>query len=599
MAGDEHRTEFPTLSRTVDGRAYAISAPRMTSTDRYQIGEQIGRGGMGEVLGAQDLLIGREVAIKRLRSLDVSDTRLTRFMREACIQGRLDHPAIVPVHELGVDRNGMPYFVMKKLSGTTLARIVAKPDPVRHSRQRLLRAFVEICLAVEFAHTRGYLHRDLKPENIVLGEFGEVYVIDWGIAKVLGTVEELSADTPPDDAAATAVGLTVGTPGYMAPEQVRAERDLDARCDVYALGCVLYEILCGERLHPPEREGLDSTLRGADARPSRRAPGREIAPELDTICVAATQLRREDRPDTARALAEKVERFLDGDRDLELRKRLAREQLEVATQAFAASDITESRRAAMRHAGRALALDPTSIPAAELVGRLMLEPPRQIPAEVTRSVAQEEFDGMRRLARVALYAHAGYVIILALIGISGYSSPIYPLVFSLLIALNVGVFAFYAQTRVPRTPLVPLVTSAALLALISRMFGPLLVGPAIATTVATAFMLGVMKPTVRDALVTIAVITGAALAPWLAELLGYLSPTFQIGRTKVELFAPGFGPAAVPHVVFAMYAFVLVAAGVLMAAAVRRAEARIRARMHLQAWQLRQLVPVKEGPEDY
>jgi hypothetical protein len=592
-------TGFPTLSRTADGRAFAISSPAMLSNERYEIGDAIGRGGMGEVLGARDKLIGRDVAIKRLRGLDIPDTRLTRFMREACIQGRLDHPAIVPVHELGVDRSGMPYFVMKKLSGTTLARIIARPDPVKHSRQRLLRAFVEICLAVEFAHTRGYLHRDLKPDNIVLGEFGEVYVIDWGIAKILGAGEIDTADTPSDDPAATAVGHIVGTPGYMAPEQLRAHRDLDARCDVYALGCVLFEILTGERLHTTDEAGLVAVLKGVDARPSRRTPGRDIAPELDAICVAATQVQRDDRPPTARALAEQVERFLDGDRDLELRRKLAAEQLELATAAFAATDVTESRRAAMRHAGRALALDPTSIGAAELVGRLMLEPPREIPAEVKRSVAQEELASMRRLARVALYAHTGYVIFLAVIGLVGFSSPVYPLVFSLLIALNVGVFALYSQPRGPRSPLLPLVTSAALIGMISRMFGPVLVGPAIASVTATAFMLGVMKPTVRHGVLTIVVSAGAVLAPWLAERVGILSPTFEITPTTLLLFAPGFGKANVPDVVFALYALVLVAAGVLMAAAVRRAEARIRARMHLQAWQLRQLVPVKDGPADY
>jgi serine/threonine-protein kinase len=590
--------EFPTLARTVADAKYTIIAPAMQSTDRYKVGDPIGRGGMGDVLAAKDLLIGREVAIKRLRGTDVPDIMLERFMREACIQGRLDHPAIVPVHELGVDRDGMPYFVMKKLAGTTLARILSKPEPV-HSKQRLLRAFVEICLAVEFAHTRGYLHRDIKPDNIVLGEFGEAYIIDWGIAKIVGRDEAQGADTPVDQPSSTRAGLTVGTPGYMSPEQARAARDLDARTDVYALGCVLFEILAGERLHPLGEAGLQSALRGVDARPSRRAPNRDVPPELDALCVQSTAIAREERTPSARALAEAVERFLDGDRDLEMRKRLAREQLELATQAFAAHDVTESRRTAMRHAGRALALDPTLLAAAELVGRLMLEPPRQMPAEVERTIEQDHFDATRRISRVGLYAHAGYVVILAMIAVVGYSSRIYPLAFALMIALNVGVLHWYSRLKTPRSAIIPLIATAMMLALIARMFSPFLVGPAIAAVSATAFMLGVFQATWRGAFVVFAITCGAVLAPWIVEEMGFLTHSYEIVPDHIKFFSPGVvesDPA--PVAFFPIYTVVLVAASVFIAVATRRADARIRARLHLQAWQLRQLVPIKTGPED-
>src|SRR5215475_9494388 len=260
MTGDDRTAndEFTTLRRADDDGRLVMVPSRPESTERYEIGQAIGRGGMGEVLAARDVLIGREVAIKRLRS-ELPEHAMNRFVREACIQGRLDHPAIVPVHDLGIDRDGVPFFVMKKLSGTTLARIIANPDPARHSRQRLLRAFVELCLAVEFVHTRGFLHRDLKPDNIVLGEFGEVYLLDWGVAKAIGADEPLPSETI-GAPLATRDGAVVGTAGYMAPEQVRAERDLDARADVYALGCVLFEILAGERLHPAGAAGLHSAV---------------------------------------------------------------------------------------------------------------------------------------------------------------------------------------------------------------------------------------------------------------------------------------------------------------------------------------------------
>ncbi len=266
---------------------------------------------MGEVVLARDGQLNREVAIKRLRAAEPNDRQIARFLREARIQGRPEHPAIPPVHELGRDATGRPYFAMKRLSGVTLAAVLAE-QPASVTRARLLRAFAEVCLAVEFAHTRGVLHRDLKPENIMLGEFGEVYVLDWGVAKVVGDGPEADAELASGDAegVATIAGQVIGTPGYMAPEQLRGEADLDARADVYALGCVLFEILAGEPLHPRRR--------GADAPPppTARSPGVDVPPELEQACARATAAERADRFATARELGEHVQRYLDGDRDV-------------------------------------------------------------------------------------------------------------------------------------------------------------------------------------------------------------------------------------------------------------------------------------------
>src|SRR3954467_1599549 len=205
----------------------------------YQIGELIGRGGMGEVVVAQDQRIGREVAIKRIRSLDPSSDAVNRFLREARIQARLDHPAIVPVYELGTDADGRPYFTMKRLAGVTLSRKLSENGPV----QPLLRAFVDVCLAIQLAHSRGVVHRDLKPSNIMLGDYGEVYVLDWGVARVLTETRRTTGPSlvvDPDDG--TTVGAILGTPGYMAPEQVRGH-EAGSKADVYALGAILFEIL--------------------------------------------------------------------------------------------------------------------------------------------------------------------------------------------------------------------------------------------------------------------------------------------------------------------------------------------------------------------
>src|SRR5262249_42598837 len=146
--------------------------------DGYAFGEVIGRGGLGEVVLAHDLRVGRDVAIKRLQTSAPTADEIARFLREARIQGRLDHPAVPPVYELGTDLHGRPYFTMKRLAGTTLAEYLKSPEP---NRQRLLRAFADVCLAIEFAHSRGVVHRDLKPSNIMLGDYGDVYVLDWGL----------------------------------------------------------------------------------------------------------------------------------------------------------------------------------------------------------------------------------------------------------------------------------------------------------------------------------------------------------------------------------------------------------------------------------
>ena len=248
---------------------------------------------MGEVLLAIDPVLGREVAIKRMR--ERSSASVERFVREACVQARLDHPAIVPVYELSEDAHGCPYLVMKRLSGQTLAELLDTPGV---PQARLLRAFVEVCHAIELAHTRGIVHRDLKPSNIMLGDLGEVYVLDWGVA-LLGD----DLDAPPPD------GTALGTPGYIAPEQIEEPARTGPAADVYSLGCILFEIVAGVRLHPSGLAGLASAISGR----ARTAPGHDLPRVLDALCTRATAFDPRTRP-TARELARGVERYLDGPR---------------------------------------------------------------------------------------------------------------------------------------------------------------------------------------------------------------------------------------------------------------------------------------------
>ena len=232
---------------------------------RLQLLGEIARGGMGAVLKGRDPDIGRDLAVKvLLESHRDKPELIRRFIEEAQIGGQLQHPGIVPIYELGAFADRRPYFAMKLVKGRTLSSLLdERPDPAR-DLPRFLSIFEAVCQTMAYAHARGVIHRDLKPSNIMVGSFGEVQVMDWGLAKVLpqgGAADDASAGKTKDrdtviatarsgsdaDSDLSRAGSVMGTPSYMAPEQARGEVDrLDERCDVFALGSILCEILTGE-----------------------------------------------------------------------------------------------------------------------------------------------------------------------------------------------------------------------------------------------------------------------------------------------------------------------------------------------------------------
>ena len=189
--------------------------------ERYRVEGRLGHGGMGVVYAARDVVLDRAVAIKVLGAAEVSSESARRLEIEARILARLEHPGVVPVHDSGRLADGRVFYVMKKVRGLRLDVAIAEPQALN---QRL-DLFLRICDTVAFAHARGVVHRDLKPENVMVGEFGEVLVMDWGVAKLM------SAPAPD--------GAIVGTPGFMAPEQVHDAASVDGRADVFALGVIL------------------------------------------------------------------------------------------------------------------------------------------------------------------------------------------------------------------------------------------------------------------------------------------------------------------------------------------------------------------------
>jgi serine/threonine protein kinase len=257
---------------------------RPDAGSRYEVREPLGRGGMGTVYRAFDRVLERDVALKVLSLPAQSPALAARMEREARVLARLEHPGIVAVHDAGLTSDGRPFYVMRLVRGSSLEE---------HARREglggRLRLFLRICEAVAFAHAQGVIHRDLKPGNIMVGEYGEVLVLDWGVAKVAGV-----ADAPPPSPArgpapdGTLDGEVVGTPGFMPPEQAGGRtRDADPRADVYALGAILRELTAG------------ATVAGA--------------PSLAAIVTRATAPDPAGRYPAVDALAGDVRRWLDAE----------------------------------------------------------------------------------------------------------------------------------------------------------------------------------------------------------------------------------------------------------------------------------------------
>jgi serine/threonine-protein kinase len=551
---------------------------------RYRVQRRIGKGGMGEVMAARDEQIGREVAIKRMRAANPSERAIGRFLREASVQGRLEHPAIVPVHEIGRDTDGLPFFVMKKLVATSLAKLLEEGAP----RQRLLRAFAEVCLCIEFAHVRGIVHRDLKPDNIMLGDFGEIYVLDWGVAKIIGEDDDgdFSDVGSGSGVHATAAGTAIGTPGYMSPEQVRGKKDIDARADVYTLGCLLFEILAGEPLHPRGFDGLESALHARDSRPSLRAPSRDIPPELDAICVEATAADRDNRIQTARALGERVQRFLDGDRDVEQRRRLARQHFERARSDVDGGD----RRVVMREAAAALALDPQLAGAAELVGRLMLEPPKETPPEVHALIRTDEERDAKTIARAGLGTAIASMMFAQLLWFIRPPGSLAPLVMTGALAADSILAWLVVRARRP-LPGVILIANAVIVFILARQFSPILVAPGVAASLAMAMVLTPRFSRLGSPWSVGVLMIGAAIVPLALESFGVVSRTMGVDQLGLVFHAPAVGPyQRAAQVVGGLYAACLIAGACIAGYAMRRRTQTAHRHLHLQAWQLRSLV---------
>ena len=325
---------------------------------RYPVFGEIGRGGMGAVLRGRDPLLGRELAIKVLRDEHAGRPELVRrFLEEARVGGRLQHPGVVPVYELGQagapsGETARPYFTMKLIEGRTLALLLAERRDPSRDLPLLLKIFEHVCQTLAYAHARGILHRDLKPANIMVGAFGEVQVMDWGLAKILdGTADAArsAAEASPEtiEPALTGAGAVMGTPAYMSPEQARGE-SLDERADVFGLGAILCEILTGRPPYANGRGGaiLEQAQRG-DLRPAfDRLDACGADADLVQLAKDCLAPQAADRPRHGGVVAERMTIYLGTVQD-----RLHAAELERAA-AQARADEARAKAAAERRARR-------------------------------------------------------------------------------------------------------------------------------------------------------------------------------------------------------------------------------------------------------
>ena len=300
----------------------------LPDTERYLMGAELGRGGVGRVKKAFDRDLGRTVAMKLPLYWPLPEDEADKFIEEAQATGQLEHPNIVPIYDIGRLPTGELYYTMKRVRAYSLRDVIAglknghEQLVAEYGPTRLLNIFLQVCQAIHYAHTRGVVHRDLKPDNIMLGEFGEVHVMDWGLARIMD--REVVTDRSLQQGHKAEIGQTVGTPAYMPPEQAKGILDqVTERSDVYSLGVILYELVTLQQ--PSTRENVMATLMAVITEPiapPSTVTDTPISEDMEHIIMKALEKDASERWATAKELHDAVETFLDGRNEREAERRM-------------------------------------------------------------------------------------------------------------------------------------------------------------------------------------------------------------------------------------------------------------------------------------
>ncbi|MCA9598684.1 MAG: serine/threonine protein kinase [Myxococcales bacterium] len=598
--------------RVVDPTPASLDGSRRYSMDRL-----LGQGGMGEVRLCSDSFIGREVAMKVIKKGHGSFTATrARFLREARVQGQLEHPSVVPVYDIGLAEDGQTYFTMKRVKGHTIEQILsglrAGDEEIReeYTRRKLLSALGRVCLTIAFAHSRGVVHRDLKPANVMLGDFGEVYVLDWGVAKIQGAAE---LELDPDPAISgetealpnTEVGALIGTPGYMAPEQVRGEVDhIGPAADVYALGAILFEILALEPLHRGDtlQDLLVDTLASNARSPRERAPEQDVEPELEEIVRRAVAPWPTDRYQSAREMHDAIEAFLDGERDAEQRKKAATLHIDEAERALAEAargepDADAKRARAMREITRALALDPSHDAAMGLLMQWVSEAPTDLPPDAEAALKEvERQDRARNAKRAALAYMCWYLLtpIVLWMGIRDWT----PVLLSNVAITAVVIYSLWmgkTGRADPRYMRIGLMLNFVVVGFVSMILGPFVLLPGMASASASVAAVGIRANRMtRRFLILLSVLS--VFVPAGLQLVGWLPASYAFADGQMRILPAATYLPAVPTLTFLVSAILLqvVVTQLLVGIGVERLVLAER-RNFAQAWRLRHLLPADSG----
>jgi serine/threonine-protein kinase len=428
----------------------------------------------------------------------------------------------------------------------------------------------------------------IKPANVMFGEYGEVYLLDWGIAK-----------TPAEEPPRRAEGM-LGTPGYMAPEQIRDAEAVTAAADVYALGCVLFELLTLQRAHADDaaEARIASTLRAEAPPPSSVTEAEEIAPELDVICMRAMALDPGQRYASARELHNLLEHHLDGERDLALRQSLAQthaDHARLAALRLQSADVGEDphavRREALREVGQALALDPTNRSATTTMVELLTQPPHAVPPEVERQLEIRRQRWFKASGRIAAAMYFSTVLYLPLLWWSGIRDAGAIAAFFALSGIAGLLSMRAAMLEQPREShvMAAMVASTAAMAATAALYGPLVLTPGMIAINGTAYALMVSR---RARTLTLACAWVGIGIPVGLELSGVVAPSYALGPEGMTIMPRALGLEHAPAVVLlAIASLGMIATGVVAVGRIRDALERAERQLESYNWHFRQLLP--------